>query len=417
MLEAGRNYVPETETPMFHTPDQAPLRGTSTPDKEFGFYDSTVDGGWQIPGEPYSSASERNRAALLVVARAHARRTHESLGPHFTAQRPVRFQAALARRARLRLADRLRRRRAVLRQSGNADRRVRRQRRHGEHAELLAGLPAAAAEAARGRAADPQAREEARRPGHRCASRRAHAAARSQASAATAASRQRARAEDPRRAHAQPRGLLLGDGLRPRLLDPRDISVDDSASAARDGDGQSRHPHASDGARSRARQARSRFRRRVHRQDERQGASREGARHRARRERVRDRAHHAQLEIRALPARARELERQGRQVSDGHGRLAGLGPDPDARKPAAAERGRRRRHPRVLAVVALQGTARRQARLRARLSHRDGQRAAHAERRQHGGRWPTSPAVTAASSRKTCGATTARSSACPAAAR
>jgi choline dehydrogenase-like flavoprotein len=57
MLEAGRNYVPETQTPMFHTPDQAPLRGTSTPDKEFGFYDSTVDGGWEMPGEPYSSAS------------------------------------------------------------------------------------------------------------------------------------------------------------------------------------------------------------------------------------------------------------------------------------------------------------------------------------------------------------------------
>jgi choline dehydrogenase-like flavoprotein len=57
MLEAGRNYVPETETPMFQTPDQAPLRGTSTPDKEFGFYDSTIDGGWQMPGEPYSSAS------------------------------------------------------------------------------------------------------------------------------------------------------------------------------------------------------------------------------------------------------------------------------------------------------------------------------------------------------------------------
>ena len=57
MLEAGRNYVPEIETPMFNTPDQAPLRATSTPDKEFGFYDATVDGGWQIPGEPYSSAS------------------------------------------------------------------------------------------------------------------------------------------------------------------------------------------------------------------------------------------------------------------------------------------------------------------------------------------------------------------------
>jgi choline dehydrogenase-like flavoprotein len=58
MLEAGRNYVPESQTPMFHTPDQAPLRGTSTPDKEFGFYDSTIDGGWQMPDEPYSSASD-----------------------------------------------------------------------------------------------------------------------------------------------------------------------------------------------------------------------------------------------------------------------------------------------------------------------------------------------------------------------
>lgn len=36
MLEAGRNYVPETETPMFQTRGQAPLRGTSTPDKPFG---------------------------------------------------------------------------------------------------------------------------------------------------------------------------------------------------------------------------------------------------------------------------------------------------------------------------------------------------------------------------------------------
>jgi choline dehydrogenase-like flavoprotein len=56
MLEAGRNYVPETETPMFETPDQAPLRGASTPDKPFGFHDSTIDGGWQVPGEPYTSA-------------------------------------------------------------------------------------------------------------------------------------------------------------------------------------------------------------------------------------------------------------------------------------------------------------------------------------------------------------------------
>jgi len=57
MLEAGRNYVPETETPMFETNDQAPLRGAGTPDKPFGFYDSTIDGGWQVPGEPYVNDS------------------------------------------------------------------------------------------------------------------------------------------------------------------------------------------------------------------------------------------------------------------------------------------------------------------------------------------------------------------------
>ena len=54
MLEAGRDYDPYRETPMFQTNAQAPLRGVGTPDKPFGFYDATVDGGWQVPGEPYS---------------------------------------------------------------------------------------------------------------------------------------------------------------------------------------------------------------------------------------------------------------------------------------------------------------------------------------------------------------------------
>src|SRR5579859_1432908 len=56
LLEAGRHYDPETETAMFNTPQQAPLRGVSTPDKNFGFYDATVDGGWEVPNEPYVSA-------------------------------------------------------------------------------------------------------------------------------------------------------------------------------------------------------------------------------------------------------------------------------------------------------------------------------------------------------------------------
>jgi choline dehydrogenase-like flavoprotein len=89
MLEAGRNYVPETETPMFQTPDQAPLRGTSTPDKEFGFYDSTIDGGWAMPGEPYSSASPQEeqrfwwwRARMLGGRTNHWGRISLRNGPY-----------------------------------------------------------------------------------------------------------------------------------------------------------------------------------------------------------------------------------------------------------------------------------------------------------------------------------------------
>ena len=56
MLEAGRDYDPVSETPMFQTPADAPLRAAGTAEKPFGFYDATVDGGWRVPGEPYSSA-------------------------------------------------------------------------------------------------------------------------------------------------------------------------------------------------------------------------------------------------------------------------------------------------------------------------------------------------------------------------
>jgi choline dehydrogenase-like flavoprotein len=57
MIEAGRSYDPRSETPMFQTNDLAPLRAAGTPDKPFGFYDATLDGGWSVPGEPYTNAS------------------------------------------------------------------------------------------------------------------------------------------------------------------------------------------------------------------------------------------------------------------------------------------------------------------------------------------------------------------------
>ncbi|WP_340679517.1 GMC family oxidoreductase [Paraglaciecola sp.] len=56
LLEAGRDYDPLTETPMFKRKGEAPLLGSGNNDKDFGFYDATVDGGWTVPDEPYTSA-------------------------------------------------------------------------------------------------------------------------------------------------------------------------------------------------------------------------------------------------------------------------------------------------------------------------------------------------------------------------
>src|SRR5882672_10250543 len=89
MLEAGRKYEPELETPMFQTPDMAPLGGVGTPDKPFGFYDATVDGGWEVPGEPYVRASEEDagrfewwRARMLGGRTNHWGRISLRNGPY-----------------------------------------------------------------------------------------------------------------------------------------------------------------------------------------------------------------------------------------------------------------------------------------------------------------------------------------------
>lgn len=69
MLEAGRDYDPVTETPMFNTSSEAPLMGVGNIDKDFGFYDATVDGGWTVPGEPYTTGEDSDfmwwRARML----------------------------------------------------------------------------------------------------------------------------------------------------------------------------------------------------------------------------------------------------------------------------------------------------------------------------------------------------------------
>lgn len=86
LLEAGRHYDPLRETPMWQRPDQAPLRGTATPDRPLGFYDATVDGGWEVPDEPYTSAPGSDfrwwRARMLGGRTNHWGRIALRMGPY-----------------------------------------------------------------------------------------------------------------------------------------------------------------------------------------------------------------------------------------------------------------------------------------------------------------------------------------------
>jgi choline dehydrogenase-like flavoprotein len=86
MLEAGRWYDPARETAMFQIPSDAPLRGAGTADKPFGYYDATVDGGWRVPGEPYTNAPGTEfmwwRARMLGGRTNHWGRISLRMGPY-----------------------------------------------------------------------------------------------------------------------------------------------------------------------------------------------------------------------------------------------------------------------------------------------------------------------------------------------
>lgn len=58
VIEAGRAFDTASEVAMFQLPSQAPLRGVSTPDKQYGFHDCSINSGWEIPGEPYTNAGK-----------------------------------------------------------------------------------------------------------------------------------------------------------------------------------------------------------------------------------------------------------------------------------------------------------------------------------------------------------------------
>ena len=85
LLEAGRDYDPYKETPMFQRNSDAPLLGFRTPDREFGFYTAAV-GGWQLPGEPYTTGADSEfrwfRTRMLGGRTNHWGRNSFRMGPY-----------------------------------------------------------------------------------------------------------------------------------------------------------------------------------------------------------------------------------------------------------------------------------------------------------------------------------------------
>ena len=67
MLEAGRKYVPESETPMFHRPARRRFAARRRPTSHS---DSPTDGRrrWQVPGDPTSTPQTTMQGDRLVGA-------------------------------------------------------------------------------------------------------------------------------------------------------------------------------------------------------------------------------------------------------------------------------------------------------------------------------------------------------------
>jgi choline dehydrogenase-like flavoprotein len=184
MLEAGRSFDPAAEVAMFQLPSHAPLRGVSTPDKQYGFHDCSIHSGWDIPGEPYTNAKPEPenqfrwwRQRMMGGRTNHWGRITLRNGPYDFKPR-TRFGAGF-------------------------DWPI------GYEDIAPAGCRSVASEAASGQCKG---------------------------------------AEDPEGEHAHALAVLLGYGLSPRLFDRCELRFANRASSARARDGESRHPAQRDGA-------------------------------------------------------------------------------------------------------------------------------------------------------------------------
>ena len=86
MLEAGEMYDCTKESDMFKWPYNAPHRAAGSRAKPFGYYDATLLGGWEVPGEPYTNAPGTDfkwwRARMLGGRTNHYGRISLRMGPY-----------------------------------------------------------------------------------------------------------------------------------------------------------------------------------------------------------------------------------------------------------------------------------------------------------------------------------------------
>ena len=86
MLEAGGDYNTAKQIDMFKWNYDAPHRAAGSKEKPFGYYDATLVGGWQVPGEPYTSAPGSEfmwyRARMLGGRTNHYGRISLRMGPY-----------------------------------------------------------------------------------------------------------------------------------------------------------------------------------------------------------------------------------------------------------------------------------------------------------------------------------------------
>jgi choline dehydrogenase-like flavoprotein len=86
MLEAGEWFDCTKDSKMFEWPYQVPHRGAGTQYRPWGAFDATTFGGWQVPGEPYTTAPGSDfmwwRARMLGGRTNHYGRISLRMGPY-----------------------------------------------------------------------------------------------------------------------------------------------------------------------------------------------------------------------------------------------------------------------------------------------------------------------------------------------